>query len=348
LRYLGVHKQSHKYWLDLMNQSKYRCFDSDQYNEGPLVDELETRIAALLGKADALFFNKGTSCQLAALKVHCNNKNNEKIILHPQSHIAQDEQGAYEKLIGLNGILAGKPNMPISVTDIESITESIAVLVIELPLRRAGFKLPEWQELLQLRTWCNENNVIMHLDGARLWESANYYGLAWASIAKLFDSVYISLYKGLGGMAGGVLSGDANMLEQCKVWRDRLGSNMWTAFPILITALQGIDNHLNQINNWVIRAKEIAHALQAIDDLIIATPQTNGFQIKVKADLYQLNNQHKKVSQKMEIYPCKPFTAIPNSKLLVTEVQVGAQHTQIKTQELVDFFTALIQSEKSF
>ncbi len=342
MRYLGMHQQNHQYWLELMNQSKYRKFASDRYNDGPLIEELETRIAALLGKPDALFFNKGTSCQLAALKVHCEHQNNNKVILHPQSHIVADEQNAYQELMDLQGILVGEQDKPICLQDVEAINESIAVLVIELPLRRAGFKLPEWQELLKLRIWCDENNVIMHLDGARLWESANFYNLAWASIANLFDSVYVSLYKGLGGMGGALLAGDADMLERCQVWRNRLGSNMWTAFPTLITALEGIDNNLNQISAWVNRAKEIANALQAVEELTIETPQTNGFQVKVKANLYQLNNQLMKISQQMEISPCKPFATVPNSQRLFTEVQVGAQHTQIRTQELVQFFKKLI------
>ena len=343
MRYLGMHKQDHSYWLDLMNQSKYRGFDSDSYNEGQLVDELETRIAALLGKPDALFFNKGTTCQMAALKAHCENKANNKVMLHSQSHIAQDEQDAYQALMGLEGVLVGQQDAPITLESVKAITEEIAVLVIELPLRRAGFKLPEWQELVQLRQWCDKNNVIMHMDGARLWESAKYYGMAWASVANLFDSVYVSLYKGLGGIGGALLAGDADMLEQCKVWRDRLGSNMWTTFPALITALQGMDNNLNQISNWVTRAKEIAKALMAVDGLIIDTPQTNGFQIRIQADIYQLNNRLKTICSQMEINPCKPFAKTPNSKLLFTEIQVGAQHAQIRTVELVKFFNKLTQ-----
>ena len=344
MRYLGMHKQSHQYWLDLMNQSKYREFDADSYNQGPLVDELETRIAALLGKPDALFFNKGTSCQLAALKVHCENKKNSKVMLHPQSHIAQDEQDAYQALMGLQGVLVGQTDSPITLEDVESVSDQVAVLVIELPLRRAGFKLPEWQELLKLKKWCDNNQVIMHMDGARLWESANYYGHAWASIANLFDSVYVSLYKGIGGIGGALLAADADMLEQCQVWRDRLGSTMWTAFPSLITALQGLDNHLVHISHWVNRAKEIAMALQAIKGLSIDTPQTNGFQIRVKGNVYQLNNRLQSISKQMEISPCKPFAKVPNSKLLFTEIQVGAQHADIRTEELVQFFTQLTET----
>ncbi len=339
MRYLGMHQQPHDHWLEVMNQSKYRKYASDRYNEGPLIDELETRIAALLGKPDAMFFNKGVTCQLAALKVHC--KQHNQVMLHPQSHIVQDEQDAYQALMGLEGVLVGQMDQPITLEDVQSTNQGVAVLVIELPLRRAGFKLPTWQQLLQLRQWCNEHQVIMHLDGARLWESANYYGLAWASIANLFDSVYVSLYKGLGGMSGAVLAGNAEFLTQCAVWRERLGSNMWSACPALITALHGMDQNLHHISSWVNRAKEIAKALQGIEGLIVDPPQTNGFQVKTAGNIYQLNNRLKALSTQLEISPCKPFAAIPNSKLLYTEIQVGAQHSDIKTYELVQFFKQL-------
>ena len=125
MRFLGIHKQSHQYWLDLIDQSKYKDLDSDQYNEGPLIEELETRIAALLGKPDSLFFNKGTTCQLAALKVHCDNQKNHKIMLHPQSHIAQDEHDAFQVLMGLEGFMIGKSNSPISLEDVESVKENV-------------------------------------------------------------------------------------------------------------------------------------------------------------------------------------------------------------------------------
>ncbi|MGJ8663526.1 MAG: threonine aldolase family protein, partial [Marinicella sp.] len=324
MRYLGMHHQSHQYWLDIMHQSKYKGLTNDRYNEGPLIDELETRIAALLGKPDALFFNKGTTCQMAALKVHCEQKNNNKVILHPQSHIALDEQDAYQSLMGLEGVLLGKDNKPFTAKDLTTIKDEVAVLTVELPLRRAGFKLTPWEDLLKMRQWCKDNHVMFHLDGARLWESAVYYGYSWPAISNLFDSIYVSLYKGIGAISGAVLAGDGDFLDKCQVWRNRLGSNMWTAFPTLITALEGIDKNLNQMAGWVHRASDIATALNKVDGLHVEPPHTNGFQLKINADPFKLNSQFKKTCRDMQITPCKPFTAVKGSKQMFTEIQVGA------------------------
>ena len=345
MRYLGMHPHSHRYWINLLSQSKYQDMAPDCYNQGPLVDELEERMAELLGKPSTLFFNKGVTCQLAALKVHCEQANNAQVLLHPQSHIAQDEHDAYQALMGLKGVLVGQRQYPLALTDLKGY-EDAAVLVIELPLRRAGFKLPDWQTLLQLRQWCDAHQTIMHMDGARLWESAPYYQKSFAEVAKLFDSVYVSLYKGIGAINGAVLAGSQDFIKACQVWRSRLGSEMWSTFPTLITALEGMDQNLPEIPNWVVRANEIAAALKTVHGLTVDTPQTNGFQVRTEADCQTINQALKQLSDKMQLTLCKPFADTDTAEQVFTEIQVGASHDDIKTEEIVDFFGQLIDKTK--
>ena len=57
------------------------------------------------------------------------------------------------------------------------------------------------------RQACRERGVPLHLDGARIWESAPHLGHSVAEIAALADSVYVSFYKGLGGLAGAAVAG---------------------------------------------------------------------------------------------------------------------------------------------
>ena len=342
MRYLGMHQQSHQYWLNIMNQSKYKELGNDIYNQGPLVSELENRVATLLGKPKSMFFNKGTTCQLAALKTICVAKNNNRVILHPKSHIALDEQNAYQALIGLEGLLLGADDAPFTTEDLEGTNDEVAVLTVELPLRRVGFKLTEWDELLKMRQWCDDNHVHFHLDGARLWESTHYYQKSLAEISALFDSVYVSLYKGIGGISGALLAGSDEFLQQCMVWRDRLGSNMYTTFPALITGLEGLDNNLPQISSWVERAEEIALQLNNIEELVLDMPQTNGFQLKLKGHKEPINQQLKSIEQKHGMVLCKPFVATDNQAMLFTEIQIGAEHQQISTAEILTFFSDLL------
>jgi threonine aldolase len=73
---------------------------------------------------------------------------------------------------------------------------------LELPQREIGGLLPEWDDLVAQAAWTRERGIALHLDGARLWEAAPFYERSYAEIAGLFDSVYVSFYKGLGALAG--------------------------------------------------------------------------------------------------------------------------------------------------
>jgi threonine aldolase len=73
--------------------------------------------------------------------------------------------------------------------------------------------------------------VALHLDGARLWECRPFYGRDYAQIAGLFDSVYVSFYKTLGGIAGAALAGPADVIAEARVWQRRQGGNLVRLFP---------------------------------------------------------------------------------------------------------------------
>ena len=342
LRKLNQRTPTHKHWLELMAASNYIDEMPDCYNNGPLVTLLETRVAKLLGKESALFFHKGVTAQLSALKVAAESKNNQRVILHPQSHIAGDEQNAYQALLGLQGIELGEHFQPFDYAALRKITETVGSLVVELPLRRAGFKLTAWQELLKMQAWAKQKNSHFHMDGARLWESTHYYKKSLAQIADLFDSVYVSFYKGLGGLSGAVLAGSEEFINNCKVWRTRLGGDLYSAFPMLLTALDGLDNKLALIPDWVARAHEIATALNSIDKVTVDTPHTNGFLVFVEGDTETLNTKLKVLNEKFDMSLIYGFITTAVANIQTAELQVGPGAEEISTSEIVEYFKELV------
>ena len=72
----------------------------------------------------------------------------------------------------------------------------------------------------------------MHMDGARLWESAPFYGRSYAEIAALFDTVYVSFYKGVGAIAGAALAGPADFIAEARVWQRRHGGDLVNSTPM--------------------------------------------------------------------------------------------------------------------
>ena len=225
---------------------------------------------------------------------------------------------------------------------VESIAESAAALIVEMPLRRVGFKLTAWDQLQSMSQWANKTNTHFHMDGARLWESTHFYKKTLVEVSSIFDSVYVSLYKGLGGMNGSVLAGSSEFIEQCKIWRNRLGGNLWSAFPMLITALEGLDNNLQNIPLWVERAHEISQLLTTLDKVTVNTPQTNGFLIFVEGDNQALNNKAKVLTQEMGIHLFYAFNKTENPNIQSAEIQVGEGSVDIKNKEIYNFFFKLL------
>ena len=337
MRYLGMPERTQQDWVQKLSNSKYLASKIDCYNEGELVQQLEKRVANILGKPAALFFSKGMVAQFCAFKAVETSSGNSSLALHPLSHLAYDERDSYRQLLNLNGHLIGK-DQPFELEDLSAISSKPGTISVELPLRRAGFLLPEWDELSALSDWCKENKVHRHMDGARLWESTHYYQKSESEISVLFDSVYVSLYKGLGALGGAVLAADEDFIEQCKVWRTRFGGNSYSLFPFIITALEGLDNRHQKIPEYVIRAKAIAKQLSCFSELEVPEPQTNGFFVFVSGDKESLNLKAEKLTESMGIKLFNSVTEFPNTQKLMVEIQVGACHEKITNDEIGEYF----------
>jgi len=257
----------------------------DVYGDGIALQALEGEVATLLDKPAAAFFHKGVAAQLAALRVWCGDGQGP-VALHPQSHIALDEADAFERLMGLRGLRVGDADAPFTLQALQALPERPAVVVIELPLRRGGFRLTAWDELGAISAWCRAEGVKLHLDGARLWESAPYYGRSLAEIAALADSVYVSFYKGLGGLSGAMLLGSEAFIEAMRPWKSRLAGNVYTLYPFVLSAFKGLREQLPRMALDADRARALAAVLSAVQGWRVAPepPHTNSFQLHLPAN----------------------------------------------------------------
>src|SRR4029453_12776628 len=96
--------------------------------------------------------------------------------------------------------------------DLKAYPERLAALLVELPAREIGGQLPTWDELNELSELARARGVHLHMDGARLWEAREAYApRSLADICALFDSVYVSFYKGIGALAGATVPGPAHI-----------------------------------------------------------------------------------------------------------------------------------------
>lgn len=252
----------------------------DVYGQGEAMQALEAEVAALLGKPAARFLHKGVAAQLAALRVHCGDGDGP-VALHPQSHIAIDEAEAFEALMQLRGLRIGETDVPFTNEHLAALPQAPAVVVVELPLRRGGYRLSRWEDLVNLSTWCRAARIPLHFDGARLWEASAHYGRPLAEIAALADSVYVSFYKGLGGQAGCVLAGSSEFIASVSPWQTRLAGNLFTAYPMVLSAAHGLRTQLAHMPAYRARAQALAAVLAAEPGWRVSpeVPQVNAFQL---------------------------------------------------------------------
>jgi threonine aldolase len=225
------------------------------------VRELEERVASLLGKQQALFFPSGTMAQQVALRVHAERRNRFAFAGHPQTHLQVWENQGYSAVHGLRFHAVGDYNALLTLDDLEAVHEPLAAVVIELPQRDIGGQLPTLEELQEQTRWAHDRGAAAHCDGARLWEAQTGFDVTLPEIAGLFDTVYVSLYKGLEGVRGAVLAGDAGTIGHAAVWRRRLGGAIADAWPLAAIALMGMDENLPRMAEFAAHARALARAI---------------------------------------------------------------------------------------
>ena len=233
----------------------------DRYGEGGAVAELEAEIARLLGKRAAVFVPSGTMAQQSVLRVHADRRQRRTVIFHPMCHVDRHEGQAYQRLHGLTGRPAGDPDRLLTIGDLTAISEPPAALLIELPQRDLGGQQPDWAGLAAQAAWARERGAAVHLDGARLWESAAGYGKPPAEIAALFDTVYVSFYKGIGALPGCCVAGPEDIVAEVREWRQRMGGTLFGLWPNAASALTCLRRRLPLMPAYLSHARAIAAAL---------------------------------------------------------------------------------------
>ncbi|MCH0565133.1 threonine aldolase [Streptomyces sp. MUM 2J] len=234
---------------------------SDIYGDG-VVEALEEKVATLLGTEAAAFFPTGTMAQQVALRCWAGRTGSPTVALHGLSHPEVHERNAFSQVSGLRPVtVTAEPRLP-TAAEIRDFDEPFGALMLELPLREAGFVLPSWEELTEVVEAARERDAVVHFDGARLWESTVHFGRSLEEIAGLADSVYVSLYKSLDGLGGAVLAGPRGLVGEAKAWRHRYGGQVFQAFPDALSALIGLDRELPRLPEYVAHARVVAEALR--------------------------------------------------------------------------------------
>ena len=258
--------------------------DWDRYGEDGAVAALESKVAELLGKPAAVMFPSGTMAQQSTLRVWSDRQGSRRIAIPALSHLLHHEEEGPRLLNGFEWALLTSGGVVPTVGHLAAIPGRLGAVLLELPLRDAGYLLPSWEELEAFSRACRDRGVPLHLDGARIWESAPHLEHTPEEIAGLADTVYVSFYKGLRGLAGAVVAGPQDVIAEVRLWRSRHGGSLWTMLPYAVSALRGLRVELPRMAEYHERALAMAELLAARGIRTFPErPQCNAFRLFVEA-----------------------------------------------------------------
>ena len=313
----------------------------DYYGVGGAVEALEGEVAALLGKQAALFLPSGTMGQQAVLRVHADRRASRTIVFHPACHLdGWAEERGYQLLHGLFGVPVGAREVPLTAATLQRQRQPIAALLVELPQRGLGGTLPSWADLVAQVEWARSRGAAAHLDGARLWEASAHYakadGRSIADVAALFDTVYVSFYKGLGGLGGCCVAGDADVVEELSVWRTRHGGRLFMMWPYAASALSVMRRRLPLMPRYYRHAVAVARALRKVPgvEVLPDPPQSPMMHLRLQVTVDELRARVIEVAKSDGIWSFpRPF-ATEGPGLQRCELSVGDATLELGADEV--------------
>ena len=318
--------------------------EHDHYGQGPLVEGFEQKIAALLGKPAAVFMPSGVMAQLAAVKVWTEAARLPRFGMHPTSHLALHEEEAWSALLHCHAVLVGDRLRPMLAQDLNASPQPMACVIVELPMREAGGQLPGWDELDALKALAQQRGVRLHMDGARLWESAAFYGKTHAEIAAGFDSVYVSVYKGIGALSGAVLAGSTDFIAQARLWRRRMGGTLYHLSPMVASAALRFDARLALMPALYARTLDLAAGLRdACPALLVnpTLPQTNMFHLYFPAPVEVVNDVRDVIAAQARCWLFGGVRAAEVPGWSVVEIYIGDRLLAADNARVIPLFTQL-------
>jgi threonine aldolase len=293
----------------------------DVYGEDGPVARLEAEVAQLLGKPAAVFFVSGVMGQQAALRSWCERRGSRRVAIPDRSHLLVHEDDGPRLIHGFRFEHLTVGRRTPTAEDLRRLPRGLGAALVELPLRDAGCRLPTWEELVELSTTARELGVPLHVDGARLWESQPFYDRPLGEIAALADSVYVSFYKALGAPAGAAVACPADLADELRLWRRRMGGTLFRLTPYAVAALVGLRDLLPEVREYVSWARAFAAALVSAGFRVDPDPpHTNTFLVHVDGVAEELNERLAAFMERELVVPSSPWSASPVPGVVTTEV----------------------------
>ncbi|MHA1940833.1 MAG: threonine aldolase family protein [Candidatus Hodarchaeales archaeon] len=282
LRSDTVTKPSPDMW-DLIRSIDNSMLGDDVQGEDPIVNELEEKASKLLGKEAALLVTSGTQGNLVSLLSQTNP--GDEILLEELSHIYGHEVGSAARFGGLMVCrYSSKRGVP-SIDDLQDLIrdkEDIheppsTLLCIEDTHNFHGGAVVKPEILKDLQTFAKNNELKVHLDGARIFNASVALNQPVTEFTKYADSVMFCLSKGLSCPVGSIVVGSNNLISKARKFRKMLGGGMRQAGIIAAFGLVALEpKWINRLKDDHKNARLLAEGLEIFENrIMVHKPDTN-------------------------------------------------------------------------
>ncbi|HVE56414.1 MAG TPA: GntG family PLP-dependent aldolase [Pyrinomonadaceae bacterium] len=206
----------------------------DVYGEDPTVNLLQRKAAEIFGKEAALFVPTGSMGNQIAVKLHT--RAGDEVVIEERGHIFNYEMGtpAVASGVMIRPVRAANPSGMLTWAEIESALHidqpyyacPTGLICLENTHNFGGGSVMSASATDEICGNAHQLNLPVHLDGARIFNSAVAQNETVANLAKSVDSVQFCLSKGLGAPIGSMLLGTKEFIAEARVWRKRFGGGM--------------------------------------------------------------------------------------------------------------------------
>jgi threonine aldolase len=249
----------------------------DVFGEDPTVIKLQEKVAELLGKEAALYVPSGTMGNQVSLAA--NTHPGDEVLLDADAHILNYEGAAPALLSGIQlrplkgerGLLSAD----IISRALRSGGSHIApqrIIAIENTHNRGGGAVYDLAALQKIRSLATEQKLLVHLDGARIWNAAVTSRCAEKDIAQYADSVQVCFSKGLGAPVGSAVAGSKDFVTRAHRFRKIFGGGMRQAGIIAAGALYALENHRERMAEDHAKAADLTKLLLESGELQVDQP----------------------------------------------------------------------------
>ena len=238
----------------------------DVFGEDPTINELEKMAAGMFGMESALFCPSGTMTNQIAIK--CHTRPGDEVICDESAHVYQYEGGgiafnssaSVKLLYGDRGRIKAE-QVKAAINPDDDHKPHSKLVCLENTSNRGGGSCYDLEEIKKIKQLCVQNNLSLHLDGARLWNALIAKKETPKQFGEVFDSISICLSKGLGCPVGSVLLGKKEFIKRARRIRKVFGGGMRQGGFIAAAGIYALENNIERLEQDHAHAKQIGEVI---------------------------------------------------------------------------------------